>query len=368
MEIKIKEFERQHGVKRDDIIAFIKKMPGRSNDKVNKNTILKDFEVQALMTEFVSKKVDSGSMPSGAPLSSSLSATSLAALQSASAKIVPQNTPSQVYVSTPEPSPAPTPASTSVTPTKDVPAVDSKKVATTIVSKESKSDDDTLLEAEILYEEIAKNFEAEKAEKVPLDREDKKIHDQAVKKGDLKLYFQYLTTANEQINGLKKKYSDEYKSKVNALKDAEDAIKEKRDKLDHDIVAFEERKATLEPTLTALDKREKAVSLREMAVANERYPEIILSLTKTMEQAQKEVLEGSHQWLGELSAKSKEYQELLKGIAGKRIELTQKENELTEKEEEVSAREEFVSIQEETLRQDVTEDMEFKYGKKIEKL
>ena len=44
MEIKIKEFERQHGLKRDDIIAFIKKMPGRSNDKVNKNTILKTIE------------------------------------------------------------------------------------------------------------------------------------------------------------------------------------------------------------------------------------------------------------------------------------------------------------------------------------
>ena len=369
MEIKIKEFERQHGLKRDDIIAFIKKMPGRSNDKVNKNTILKDFEIQALMTEFVSKKVDSGSMPSGAPLSSSLSATSLAALQSASAKIAPQNTPSQVSVGTSIPSQAPTPASTPVQPTKEEYPIVSKSTTTLdSTSKESKSDDDTLLGIEILSEEVATNFEEEKATKVPLDRDEKKKYEQAVKKGDLKLYFQYLTTANEQINGLKKKYQDDYKSKVDALKDAKDSIEAERKKLDNDIAAFEERKATMEPTLTALDEREKAISLREMAVANERYPEIILSLTKTMEQAQKDVLEGSHQWLGELTAKSKEYQELVKGIAGKKIELTQKENELTEKEEEVSAREEFVSIQEETLRQDVTEDMEFKYGKKIEEL
>lgn len=369
MEIKIKEFERQHNVKRDDIVAFIKKMSGRSNDKVNKNTILKDFEIQALMTEFVSKKIDSGSMSSGSPLSSSLSATSLAALQSASAKIEPHNMSSKVSSSTPVPSPSTTSTSTPVQATKEEsPVVSEDTTTTNIISKESKSDDDTLLEVEIFSKEVASNFEEAKATKAPLDKDDKKKHDQAAKKGDLKLYFQYLTTANEQINGLKKKYSDDYKSKVDALNDAKNAIKTERDKLNRDIAAFEEHKATLEPTLTALDERERNVRLREMAITNERYPEIILSLTETMEQAQKNVLAGSHQWLGQLAEKSKEYQELVKGVAGKRIELTQKETELSEKEEEVAAREEFVSIQEETLRQDITEDMEFKYGKKIEEL
>lgn len=364
MDIKIKEFERQHNVKRDDIIAFIKKMPGRSNDKVNKNTILKDIEIQALMAEFVSKKVDSGRMPSSSPLSSSLSATSLAALQSAT-NIVPQNAHSKDQVN----APVPPPSSAPVQPIKEAsPVVSEKTTTANIVSKGSKNDDDTLLDIEIFSEEVANNFETEKAEKASLDRDEKKKHDQAAKKGDIKLYFQYLTTANEQINGLKKKYSDDYKSKVDSLKEAEDAIKAERKKLDDDKAEFEKLKATMQPTIDALDEREKALRKREMTIVNERYPEIILSLTKTMEQAQKDVLEGSHQWLGELTEKSKEYQELVKGIAGKRIELTQKETELSEKEEEVTAREEFVSLQEETLRQDITEDMEFKYGKKIEEL
>lgn len=369
MATKIKEFERQYKVKREDIIAFVKKMPGRSNEKVDKNTILKDIEEQALISEFVAKKDTSSSLPSGSPLSSSLSATSLAALKSASAKMVTQSVPTPTPSNTPS-SPAVTNSAPSSTQNVKVESSVTKKndEPSELVTKGGKNDDDTLLEIEIFAEEVEASFEEEKAVKVTLDKDDKKKHDQAVKKGDLKTYFQYLTTAHEEIKGLKKKYSDDYKKLVLSLNEKENAIKDDREKLNRDIAEFEERRATLEPTLNALDERENAVRSREIAIANERYPEIILSLTKTMEQAQKDVLEGSHQWLGELTAKSKEYQELVKGIAGKRIELTQKETELSEKEEEVTAREEFLSVQEDTLREDVTEDMEFKYGKKIEEL
>lgn len=365
MDIKIKEFERQHNVKRDDIIAFIKKMPGRSKDKVNKNTILKDIEVQALMSKFVTKKAEPDSMTSGSPLSSSLSATSLAALQSATKNIPPQSAPAENNVSTPASSSVSTPAKASVQQPKEDITITTKNTA---ASSTTNSEDDIFIEAEILSEEVVTSFESENAVKASLEKEDKKKRDQAAKSGNIKSYLQYLTTTNEQLNGLKKKYAEDYKSKVDALKDSENAVKSAREQLDRDIADFEERKASLEPTLKALDERENTVRSREIAIANERYPEIILSLTRTMEQAQKDVLEGSHQWLGELTAKSKEYQELVKGIAGRRLELTKKETELSEKEDEVTAREEFVSIQEDTLREDITEDLEFKYGKKIKQL
>jgi len=369
MATKIKEFERQYKVRREDIIAFVKRMPGHTNEKVDKNTLLKEIEEQALISEFVTKRDTSSSLPSGSPLSSSLSTTSLAALQSASAKMttpsvttpIPSNTPSSLV----ETKPAPSSAHSVKT---DTSVVEKNPETSALTTKEVKSDDDTLLDIEIFSEEVEASFENEKAVKVSLDKDDKKKHDQAVKKGDLKTYFQYLTAAHEQINGLKEKYSDDYKKLVQSLDERENVIKNDRENLNREMAEFEERKATLEPTLNALNEREQAVKSREIAIANKQYPEIILSLTKTMEQAQKDVLEGSHQWLGELTAKSKEYQELVKGIAGKRIELTQKQNELSEKEEEVTAREEFVSIQEETLRQDITDDMEFKYGKKIEEL
>lgn len=355
MDIKIKEFERQHNVKRDDIIAFVKKMPGRSNEKVNKNTILKDVEIQALMTEFVSKKESASTVPSGSPLSSSLSSKSQAALKSTSSVISKSTT----DVQKPQP----------------IKTVQSSSAQSDSNSREGKNEDDTLHNIELLNEKVTATFEKEKGEISPLtDVENEKL-ELAKKSGKLSKYFEYLNDINEKLNGLYKKRDervkeiidkqqavlDDYNSKL-------DALNADREKLDRDIAEFEERKSTLQPTLDKLDEREKDVKIKEMALANKHYPEIILSLTKSMEQAQKDVLEGSHQWIGELSAKSKEYQELVKGIAGQRLELTKKEEELTEKEEEISAREEFVSLQEEELRKDVTDEMEFKYGKKIEEL
>lgn len=364
MDTKLKEFQKRYNLNRDALIAFVKKMPNRSGSKVDKNTLLTDVEVEALKAEFVHKDNGVVSPISGSPLSSSLSANSLAALKAATSnmsapKVAPATEPTKP---TPETKP-------SVTPIVSAPQkTDTKEV-------ENKADDDVCFEVELLKEEVDATFDREGGETAPLtSQEDKKVS-KAEKSGNFKEYLGYLKDINEKLNGLykkrderEKKFTDEHNTKVSNLKNEQEAIKVERDKLNKDIATFEERKSSLEPTLNALDERERVVKEREMAIVNERYPQIILSLTKTMEQAQKDVIEGSNQWLGQLSEQSKEYQELVKGIASQRLELTKKEGNLAEKEDEITAREEFVAIQEEELRKDVTEEMEFKYGKKIEEL